>query len=443
MKNINFKILFLFVALISISDFSFASAQSTESQILSVTPPLFQLSALPGDIWQSSVKVVNGNTYPLTIYTEVVNFSATGEAGQGRFSPIQGDNIDKSTLASWITISKGPHVIPPEQTTEVSFFVEVPENAPPGGHYAAILVSTEEPKGNTGELAVKTSQAVTSLFFVRIEGDVKEEGSIREFRVSDSLVPTTNAEFSLRFENKGNVHLQPRGDIVITNMWGTVRGKIPVNYQTHFGNVLPMSIRDFKFSWNSDFQISDIGRYKAVATLAYGEGNIKSISGVTYFWVVPVKATLITLIILVSFISLIVWMIRLYVRKMLMLAGVDVAHSKDESHNLDVGKTLKREAGTRTAHISYREVAAPLRSGVLDLRRELSKVDESVGVVKTLLSFIHRYQLFFVSVAILIGIFSTVVLYIRSSTNENQDYKVIIDNEGSKTTIESSTLRGE
>ena len=36
-----------------------------QAQILSVTPQLFQLSINPGEIWQSSVKVVNGNPYEM------------------------------------------------------------------------------------------------------------------------------------------------------------------------------------------------------------------------------------------------------------------------------------------------------------------------------------------------------------------------------------------
>lgn len=418
-----------------------AEVYAQGSQVLSVTPPLFQLSTLPGDIWQSSVKVVNGNSYPLTVYTEVVNFTATGETGQGKFSPRINGGDEKSTLASWITIARGPHVIPPEQTTEVSFFVEIPDNAPPGGHYAAILVSTEEPKAGTEKLAVKTSQAVTSLFFVRIEGDVKEEATIREFRVVDPLVPTTNAEFSLRFENKGNVHLQPRGDIVITNMWGAQRGTIPVNYQTHFGNVLPASIRDFKFTWNSEFRISDIGRYKAIATLAYGEDEIQSATAVAYFWVVPLKATFITLVIICSFIALIVWMIKLYVRRMLTLAGVDVPHAKNREVSVPVEKnTHTVTLGTHEKQKLYRSVSAPFRSGVIDLRRGLRAADESVDIVKTLWMFICRYKMFFISVCVLIGIFVTVVLYIGSATDESKNYQIIINEGDTQTTLEGAPV---
>ena len=409
-----------------------------EGQILSVTPPLFQLSAKAGDIWQSSVKVVNANAYPLTVFTEIVNFKAEGESGQGTFLPLLGEDPDKTTLATWIHAEGGPYTIAPEQSSEIPFYIEVPKDAAPGGHYAAILVSTQPPV-TEGEKqpTVLTTQAVTSLFFVRVEGDVVEKGDIREFRTVHTFLEKPDAEFSLRFENKGNVHLQPLGNIVITNMWGTERGNIPINYQTHFGNVLPNSIRDFRFTWQSDFRITDIGLYKAIATLAYGDDGVKSTTATAYFWIIPVKATLITIAVLAVFISLIVWMVKSYVRRMLTLAGVDVTAQRAEAvqtvtHEVEVPKP------TRKQRITYRDVSAPLRDGVLDLRRELSTVDESIDVIKTVGQFIVRYKTFFISVCVLIGIFVVSVLYISRATDTDQEYTVII-NEGDT----QKTFQGE
>lgn len=401
-----------------------------EGQVMSVTPPLFQVSALPGDVWQSTVKVVNGNKYPMTVYAEVVNFKASGETGQGKFVPIL-DEGEKTTLAEWIDVSPGPYVIPPEKTKDISFIIEFPENAPPGGHYAAILITTRPPEGSTGELSVKTSQAITSLIFARIEGDVREQGSIREFRVMKPFVQIPVAEFSLRFENKGNVHLQPRGDITITNMWGTTRGTIPINYQSHFGNVLPKSIRDFRFTWQSDLSFTDIGRYKAEVTLGYGEDGVKSASSVAYFWVVPVKITLITLGILGLFITLIVWMVKAYVRRMLTLAGVSV----DEVQEASKPEPKKEK-------ITYKKVSAPIRSGVLDLRQQLHAVDESIDFVTTLWRFVIEYKAFFISILFLIVIFITTAIYIGRATEENQDYRVIIDEGDAQTVIEGGETEG-
>lgn len=429
MRNITKKIVLASIGLFLLVS---PDLHAQEKQVLSVTPPLFQISAVPGDIWQSSVKVVNGNPYPLTVYTEVVNFEPVGENGQGKFIPIRYDTNDNATLADWIQINRGPIVIPPEQTTDITFFAEVPKNAAPGGHYSAIMISTEEPKG-AGGLSVLASQAVTSLLFLRIEGDVIEEGNVREFSARDSFLDTPNAEFLLRFENKGNVHLQPRGNITISNMWGTQRGTIPINYQTQFGNVLPKTIRSFSLAWKSDFKITDIGRYTAMVTLGYGENGMKSTSAVTHFWVIPVKWTLITIAICALFIWFIVFMVRAYVRRMLELAGVPV-HVSDS----DV-KPISNISASRDTAIDLTKirpvVSAPIRDGVLDLRTRLNTVEESRDIVSTILAFILNYKSFFISIIALIGIFITISLYIGGATDEGGAYEVMIREGDASTTL--------
>jgi hypothetical protein len=401
------------------------SVTHAQSQSLSVTPPLFQLSVSPGNVWQSAVKVVNANAYPITVYAEVVNFVAKGEAGQGRFIPIEGDGSEKKTLAEWIDLVKGPHTIAAGQSKDVPFFIGVPVDAPPGGHYAAILVSTE-PSAPSGTQSVQTVQSVTSLFFLRIQGDVTELGTIREFRAEDTVVGVPDVTLSLRFENKGNVHLQPKGDIVITNMWGTERGRIPVNYQSHFGNVLPESIRDFTFSWKSDFRITDIGRYTARATLAYGIDGVKSVDATTSFWVIPIKATLITLLVIVVFITLIVVMVRAYIRRVLTLAGVNVTKREPAA-----------PADTKTANIraTYRRAAAPITHGVLDLRARLTDRSAQVSRVASLTTFVMQYKFFFLSLLALSGIIGSVVWYLDRATDAEHSYEVHIIEDGAEMPI--------
>ncbi len=424
MKRFSCIVLVLFLTSFFVAPIVFKKVYAQESQILSVTPPLFQLSVLPGDVWQSSVKVVNGNRYPMTVYAEVVNFQATGESGQGKFIPILEADPDRSTFASWIVIAPGPHVIDPEKSADISFFVDIPKDAAPGGHYAAILVTTQPSKDGNDALLMQTSQAVTTLFFLRVEGDVDENATIREFRTTKSLLQKPEAEFSLRFENKGNVHLQPKGDIVITNMWGAERGKIPVNYQTHFGNVLPRSIRDFKFTWSSDFKIADIGRYKAITTLAYGEQGIKSVTAVAYFWVIPIKATIITILVLISCIVCIAWMVRAYVRRMLILAGVDPDQKK--SHTDVVSAQLQIPSKTQNKKIA---VSAPLTKGVLDLRTRLHASHETLSVISTIVSFVVHYKKFFISVTILVCIFIGLVQYIGKATEDRDNFTVTVDSD--------------
>ena len=402
-----------------------------ERQVLSVTPPLFQISAMPGDLWQSSVKVVNGNPYPLTIYTEVVNFEPVGENGQGNFIPLQKDADTKATLADWIEINRGPIVIAPEQTTDITFFAQVPKDAAPGGHYSAIMISTEEPKSSEG-YSVLASQAVTSLLFLRVEGDVVEEGGVREWSMLDSFLDTPDARFLLRFENKGNVHLQPRGNIVISNMWGTERGTIPINYQTQYGNVLPKSIRSYSLAWKSDFRVTDIGRYRAEVILAYGQNGSKTTSAVTHFWVIPVKWTLITIATCAFFIWLIVLMVRAYVRRMLELAGVPIEPKVKRG---EVETVSHQEESALDLSKVRPAVSAPIRDGVLDLRTRLKNTEQTESALTTTTRFIRNYRIFFGSLIVLIGIFITVSLYIGKAVEEGKDYEVIIGDGDASTTL--------
>ncbi len=395
-----------------------ARAQTEVSQTLSVTPPLFQISVVPGDLWHSSVKVINGNPYELTVYSEVVNFAARGENGLGRFIPLMAEELqDRATLASWITVSPGPHVIPPEQSLEIPLFIEAPKEAPPGGHFAAILIGTQPISGD-GKLSLLTSQSVTSLFFVRVEGNVQEVGNIREFRTKERFIDTPQTDVILRFENKGNVHLLPRGTIVITNMWGKERGMISVNNQTQYGNVLPDSIREFTFAWKSEYSITEIGRYKAVATLAYGEDGVKSVSAETYFYVLPLKGTIITLLSLIGFVWFVTWAIKLYVRRMLALAGVEVRQKKSEIPTEEVVPVPKK------VKVQYRTVSAPITAGVVDLRGRVKAVQGSFEVVKVIWDFVVGYKMFFIVAIVLVGGFVIGVLYIADASKESRPYEV-------------------
>ena len=246
----------------------YALAQSALS--LSVSPTIFDMSANPTQEWTSTVRVINPNPYELKVFANVVNFRPQGEDGQGRFVPIVEEESKGKSMAEWVDVTREEIIIPAEQTKELPFTITVPEDAPPGGHFAAMLIGTKPPEERSSSQMV-TSQIVTSLLFLRVTGDVNEDGDIRSFRTADRVIEKPEAIFELRFENKGNVHILPQGEIQIKNMWGQERGIIPINRNTLFGNVLPDSVRQYRFSWTGEWSIADMGRYTAIASLAYGE----------------------------------------------------------------------------------------------------------------------------------------------------------------------------
>ena len=409
------------------------------AQTLSVSPTLFQMNATPGQTWQSEIRVINVNNYDITVYPQVVNFAPQGEAGQGDFIPVFASETNGQTLAEWVDMSKEGITIPKQQTVSVPFTIFCPPNAAPGGHYAAILIGTKSANGG-GESALKTAQFVSSLFFVRVAGDVQESGTIREFRSTETILQSPEAMFEVRFQNTGNVHLQPQGDITIYNMWGEERGTIPINHQTHFGNVLPQSIRKFAFTWKSEESVFDIGRYRAVVTLGYGEDTKSFVTSTTYFWIVPYTQILIFLAGLVGFIWFFTFAVKMYIRRMLVLSGIAPHQLPARMH------TTRSEASSKddesTMHIGrYQSVTAPVRTSVHDLLTQLRSPDsEKEGKFAVLLSFIKIHRLFFVTAGVLfVLIFCIMLIWTRMHTVA-RPYQVTIENPGARLTISSEAI---
>jgi hypothetical protein len=401
-----------------------SSAQ--EALSLSVSPTIFDMSANPGQEWTSSVRVINPNPNELTVFAEVVNFSPDGEAGQGRFLPLD-DNSDGSTLAEWISVTSEEIVIPPEQTEEVPFTIQVPENAAPGGHFAAVLIGTRPPKGEQTQVA--TSQIVTTLLFLRVTGEVVESGSIRSFRAESTVFERPEVGFELRFENDGNVHILPQGEIEIFNMWGQTRGVIPINRSNLFGNVLPESVRKYRFTWSGEWSIADIGRYTAIASLAYGEeGTRQFASDETSFWIIPWRIVLGIIFTIILLVMIIGWGIKVYIRRMLQMSGVSPTVTTEQSST------------TRTVKVS---VIAPLEAGMLDLRQ---KWEESPGLfnrLKSLLDIITTYKLFLVVVLSIIAFACLIYVYINAVSISERSFNVTIDGVAGQQNISSEDLEYE
>lgn len=392
------------------------SAQQSLS--LSVTPPLFQISAVPEQSWQSHIKIINANPFDITVYANPVNFTPIGEAGQGRFMPVLENETEGQTMAEWIEVTKEPILVKSEQSYELPFSVHVPSEPPPGGHFAAILIGTKPPEDAAGEPSIQTSQQVSSLIFMKIAGDVVEQGRVREFSSNETFYSTPNAGFTLRFENTGNVHTRPQGTIEIFNMWGKERGMIPINQGSAFGNVLPGSIRKFDFTWAGEQSFADIGRYKAVVTINYGTEVSKNLSQNTYFWVIPVKPLIFTLLGLVSLILSVRWALRSYIRHMLMNAGID-----PDEH---------RQAKSRGDVAMYKRVSARVTARMA----ESTSVDESDTSD-------HWYQNPYVYLLIgvpgLILLLGGMIWYISSALTPERAYEASVETNGNTTTVNSET----
>lgn len=402
------------------------------------------MTANPGQTFKSTLRIINTNPYELRVFIDRNDFLPKGEEGVPEFIPPNETDAVQSTFAEWVT-SERELIIAPEQTIELPFQITVPQDAAPGGHFAALMVSTRPPDDPSKVSKVKTAQTISALLFMRVTGDITESSAVRSFRTSNYFLSKPEATFELRIENKGNVHVQPQGEIKIFNMWGKERGTIPVNQYTLFGNVLPNSVRKFSFTWSSEWSITDIGRYTAMATLAYGVDTRQTMYADTAFWIIPWKFLLTIIVVVGGFIALMTWAIKTYVRRMLILAGVRPGAipvtAPLEPDPISVTDRRTKTAAlkkTSTVKEKTKRAAAPLEAGILDLRGRLQNNQTFKDQFLIVVGFVRQYWKFFsVAVAALVFIV-LVVLFFKGAFQTERDYEVTIKSQGQDIKLENA-----
>ncbi len=350
MKNI----FIVSVIFITSSLFFIPYAHAQDAITLSITPPLIKNNVNPGQIWKSYLKIVNNNKTEINLYAQVMDFESGAEDGTVKFitdlSRSEADN--QHLLSRWIVVEPGPIKIAAQSSIELPFIIDVPGDVTPGGHYAAILVGTMPPEDQTKGTSIKVSSLLGSLILLNVQGDANEQGQIREFSSNKSVYEKPEAKFTVRFENTGNVHIQPQGEIRVYNWLNKDKGYMTLNHDTDFGNVLPGGIRKWQFDWKSDDSIFEMGRYRAVLIVGYGENERQTDTREIYFWVLNFKVIGIvagTLLILFILISL---MIRAYIRRAIRRTQEQV-----EMIAAEMGKNQKKV------------IVTPEGSQVVDLKR--------------------------------------------------------------------------
>jgi len=271
------------------------AAHAESGQAFSISPPLVDLKANPGDTTAATIKITNISAGDLLIKTEFNDFGAKDETGDPNiiFNP---DQDTPHSLRHWIA-SPDPFMLASKQTKTITFPINVPKDAEPGGHYAVIRFT-----GTTPELeqsGVALSASIGSLVLLNISGDVKESATLADlYTGTPKLAKQSFFEFGPiafveRINNDGNVHIKPTGTVQIFNAFGQKVGEVRVNgdptdIKNMPKNVLPKSIRRFDQTWDPGWAL---GNFTAKLHVVYGDSG-KSLDTSIGFWVIPYKLIL-------------------------------------------------------------------------------------------------------------------------------------------------------
>ena len=253
-----------------------AYAQSQNS--IAISPLTFEITANPGDVITNAVRVFNPGQEPITVVMHVEDFAPSGETGQ---AVVEAHQTSTYSIASWTTIENPEVTLGPGEQAVINHTIRVPFNAEPGGHYGAL--TAEARGGAAAGSGTAISQKVASLLLVAVAGDVKEELVISDFSGPGGIVLDASAvKFASRFENRGSVHLKPRGFVTVTDTFGRELATVALDQK----NVLPQSRRLIETTWQPEGLV--FGRMRAQLTAIYGSAN-EPVAASVDFWVIPIK----------------------------------------------------------------------------------------------------------------------------------------------------------
>ncbi|MEX1123686.1 MAG: hypothetical protein WEC81_00740 [Patescibacteria group bacterium] len=259
----------------------FAQAQNLNQGAagIQVTPVIDEFDINPGGVVERQITIDNLTRNATTYYPVVMNFEADKETGEPVFIG-ENERFTKYALSNWVTFSESSFILAPGERKKISYVVNAPGDATPGGHYGAILFSTEKPEFDENGVFVGVVGLIGTLALATVPGDIIENLLVNSFK-SPTIVFAPPASFETTIGNYGNVHVRPEGGITIRNWFGKQSTYLIVNESK--GAVLPESQRLFKNNW--DFSWLAIGRYTANLSLSYGDG--KSVAELRTFYIIP------------------------------------------------------------------------------------------------------------------------------------------------------------
>ncbi len=269
-----------------------------------VGPGRLEVSVGPGESVTKMMTVTNrisdNREFELTV--EDMSGSADGEQAV----VLLGDVNGPYTLKNYISFPGKKLVLDLGERAQIPVTITMPPNAESGGYYGAVLVSTVQTNGEVSENTARSPivARIGTLFFITVAGETNVAGELKDLSIKNNQwwFQKGPINFGVLYENTGSVHLNPYGEIKITNLFGEEVGFVEL--EPWF--ILPKALRLREVVWDRELLA---GRYMATAQVNRGYGGIID-THVTYFWVVPWKLVAIVFSVLFT----IFFFVRLFLR---------------------------------------------------------------------------------------------------------------------------------
>lgn len=245
---------------------------------LELTPAKIEIFLKPGEEATRELKLLNKTGRDLRILAEKEDFSGDIDSP----TKLLGEEEGSFSLKNYLRPETEEFILSRGAQAVLPVVLSLPPDAEPGGRYGALIFRAEEinESAPAAPEMVRPISRLAALFFVRVEGEVKEEGNLKSFSLRRKIfLSPAQVDFSLIYENKGNVHLNPYGVLEIKNIFSGKTDEVKID--PFF--VMPGFTREFKAPAGEKC----FGFYSAHLIITPGYGGIEE-ERTVYFAVLPI-----------------------------------------------------------------------------------------------------------------------------------------------------------
>lgn len=180
----------------------------------SVTPMNQMIDLVPGETYNFSITVLNpvNSVENLDYKAYAAPYSVANEG----YDADVVTRTDRTQMVDWITIHEPTGTLAPNESKELEFTITVPEDAPGGGQYAAIVVGINNENKTHDNMMVSNVLEIASVLYAKVDGEIIHKGEILENNVPgfSAIAPVT---VSSLINNEGNMHEIAEITITATN----------------------------------------------------------------------------------------------------------------------------------------------------------------------------------------------------------------------------------
>lgn len=229
-----------------------------------ISPMTKRIELTAGEVYYGTLSVSNpaDATNDFKYKVSVSAYNVTGDDYSVDFLT----ENDRTLITNWITLDKDSGTLKPNETAKISYTITVPDNAPAGGQYAALLVTSDSDADAIDGIAVKNVFEMASIIFAKVAGETEHGG-----KVIENSIPGFVTELPIKVDasvtNEGNVHDIARVSVEVRSVF-SAEPIYPKSYENNTieETIMPETTRHISRDLDG---FSPLGIYTIKQTVTY------------------------------------------------------------------------------------------------------------------------------------------------------------------------------